>query len=167
MYICGQFQSVIVLYSQQSIPMNVCFAALDTNERSFNSAEQSSNIYSLKICGVCAKKLLKIAKFYRTRQLKVTAKLCKTYSCGTNWTFWIWRWMNDNHHVQMLIHNEGLIRIYPSTLWRRHFWPGLGLPSQRPKLSYQKSTLAKIFTEKTIKSVKYLLPLRYEKKKPC
>ena len=28
------------------------------------------------------------------------------------------------------------------------FWPGLGLPSQRPKLSYQKSTPAKIFTKK-------------------
>ena len=27
-------------------------------------------------------------------------------------------------------------------------WSGLGLPRQRAKLSYQKSTLAKIFTEK-------------------
>ena len=42
------------------------------------------------------------------------------------------------------------------------FWPGLGLPSQRPKL-YQKSTLAKIFTKRTSKSAKHRLPLRYKK----
>ena len=36
------------------------------------------------------------------------------------------------------------------------FWPGLGLPSQRPMLSYQK-------TEKTSKSAKYHLPLGYKK----
>ena len=43
---------------------------------------------------------------------------------------------------------------YTAGLFSLFFLPGLG----------QKSTLAKIFTEKTSKSVKYRLPLRYKKK---
>ena len=46
-----------------------------------------------------------------------------------------------------------------------NFWPGLGLPSQRPMLSYQKiDPCPNIYEKKTSKSAKYCLPLRYRKK---
>ena len=46
------------------------------------------------------------------------------------------------------------------------FWPGLGLPSHRPMLSYQKINPCQNITEKkkrVSKSAKYCLPLRYKK----
>ena len=44
------------------------------------------------------------------------------------------------------------------------FWPGLGLPSQRPMLSFQKiNPCQNIYGKKTSKSAKYRLPLRYKK----
>ena len=45
------------------------------------------------------------------------------------------------------------------------FWPGLGLPSQRPMLSYQKiNPCQNIYGIKTRKSAKYCLPLRLKKR---
>ena len=55
------------------------------------------------------------------------------------------------HEPKLLERNTPFVS---SGVFKPSFWPGLGLRSRRPMLSYQKSTLAKIFTP----------PLRYKKR---
>ena len=50
------------------------------------------------------------------------------------------------HEANLLERNTPFVS---SDVFKPSFWPGLGLPSRRPMLSYQKSTLAKIFTPAT------------------